>query len=242
MMRSMNFAGRNFKEIIRDPLSIIFSILLPLFLLFIFQQFKIPNEAYKIENFTPGIIVFSLAFVTLFTATLVASDRSTSLLVRLCASPMRAMEYILGYMLAILPLVVIQNILFFAAALLLGLEFGVNIIFAMLVALLESVLFIAVGILIGCLTSSKSASGVGSIMVQLVAFTSGMWFSGDMVGKAFGTVCNVLPFKHGLDLIRGVLNGGLENPGLAILVYAGYTVLFVVMAVAVFRERMKKDK
>jgi hypothetical protein len=35
-MRIINFAKRNFKEIIRDPLSIIFAILLPLFLLFIF--------------------------------------------------------------------------------------------------------------------------------------------------------------------------------------------------------------
>ena len=36
-MRTINFAKRNFKEIIRDPLSIVFAILLPLFLLFIFQ-------------------------------------------------------------------------------------------------------------------------------------------------------------------------------------------------------------
>ena len=52
-MRIINFAKRNFKEIIRDPLSIIFAILLPLFLLFIFQQFNIPSENYKLEKFTP---------------------------------------------------------------------------------------------------------------------------------------------------------------------------------------------
>lgn len=241
-MRSINFAKRNFKEIIRDPLSIIFSVLLPLFLLFIFQQFKIPNEVYNIENFTPGIIVFSLAFVTLFTAALVASDRSTSLLVRLCASPMKAMEYILGYMLAILPMVVIQDVLFFGAAMLLGLKFSINIVFAMLISMGESILFIAAGILIGCLTSSRSASGVSSIMVQLVAFTSGMWFSVGMVGEVFGIICKALPFKHGLDLLKGVLNGGFENLGLTLAVYLGYTLLFVVLAVVVFRERMKKDK
>lgn len=66
-MRILNFANRNLKEIIRDPLSIIFAILLPLFLLFIFQQFEIPNEVYQIENFTPGIVVFSFSFITLFT-------------------------------------------------------------------------------------------------------------------------------------------------------------------------------
>ena len=78
-MRTLTFAKRNFKEIIRDPLSIIFAILLPLFLLFIFGQFKIPNEIYNIENFTPGIIIFSLSFITMFTSTLVAKDRTSSL-------------------------------------------------------------------------------------------------------------------------------------------------------------------
>ena len=67
-MRTIIFAKRNFKEIVRDPVSIIFAVILPLFLLYIFQQFKIPNEIYNIENFTPGIIIFSLAFITMFTA------------------------------------------------------------------------------------------------------------------------------------------------------------------------------
>ena len=67
-MRTIIFAKRNFKEIVRDPVSIIFAVILPLFLLYIFQQFKIPNEIYNIENFTPGIIIFSQAFITMFTA------------------------------------------------------------------------------------------------------------------------------------------------------------------------------
>ena len=98
-MRILNFAKRNFKEIIRDPLSLIFAIILPLFLLFIFQQINIPSESYNIENFTPGIVIFGFSFITLFTATLVAKDRSTSLLIRLGISPMKSIDYILGYML-----------------------------------------------------------------------------------------------------------------------------------------------
>ena len=50
-MRTINFAKRNFKEIIRDPISVIFAVMLPLFLLYIFQQFKIPSQAYKLINF-----------------------------------------------------------------------------------------------------------------------------------------------------------------------------------------------
>ena len=84
-MRMLNFAKRNFKELIRDPLSLIFQIALPLLLLLIFQQFNIPSESYNIENFTPGIIVFGFSFITLFTASLVAKDRTSSFLIHVVA-------------------------------------------------------------------------------------------------------------------------------------------------------------
>ena len=125
-MRTIIFAQRNFKEIVRDPVSIIFAVILPLFLLYIFQQFKIPNEIYNIENFTPGIIIFSLAFITMFTASLVAKDRCSSLTARLGVSPMKSINYILGYILSVIPLILIQNILFFITAIILGLKFSSN--------------------------------------------------------------------------------------------------------------------
>ena len=104
-MRALNFAKRNFKELIRDPLSLIFEIALPLFLLFIFQQFNLPNDLFKINNFTPGIIVFGFAFITLFSATLIAKDRTSSLLIRLGTSPMKPKDYIIGYVLSIIPII-----------------------------------------------------------------------------------------------------------------------------------------
>ena len=109
-MRILNFAKRNFKELIRDPLSIVFAILLPLSLLFIFKQINIPSENYELKNFTSGIIVFGFSFITLFTAMLISKDRTSSLLVRLGISPMKPIEYILGYMLAIIPITLIQKI------------------------------------------------------------------------------------------------------------------------------------
>ncbi len=74
-MRMLNFAKRNFKELSRDPFSLLFEIALPVFLLFMFQQFNLPGDTFKLENFTPGIILFGFAFITLFSATLVAKDR-----------------------------------------------------------------------------------------------------------------------------------------------------------------------
>ena len=240
-MRTITFAKRNLKEIIRDPLSIIFSLILPLFLLYIFEQFKIPNEVYKIENFTPGIIIFSLSFITMFTASLVAKDRSTSLTTRLGVSPMKEIEYILGYALSVVPIVLLQNIIFFVAAIILGLKPSINIIYTILAVLPISILFISLGILIGTITTEKSSSGVSSIVVQLVAFTSGMYFSTDMVGKTFNTICKILPFQSTLDITKSILNRNCNNIIISILIVLLYTITTIGITFILFKKNMISD-
>ena len=241
-MRTLNFAKRNFKEIIRDPLSIIFAILLPLFLLFIFQQFNIPSENYKLENFTPGIIIFGFSFITLFTAMLVSKDRSTSLLVRLGISPMKSIEYIIGYMLAILPIIILQNVLFFILAIILGLSFSINIIFAILISIIISILFIAIGIIIGSLVSEKASSGISSIIVQLVCFTSGMYFPRESLGDVFAKICDYLPFESCLTIIKGIMNNDLEIITIRnVFVITLYTVLLLIISIVVFKKKRTSD-
>ncbi len=241
-MRMLNFAKRNFKELIRDPLSLVFEIILPVFLLFIFQQIKVPDDAYKLENFTPGIIIFGFSFITLFTATLVAKDRGSSLLIRLGTSPMKSSDYILGYILSLIPIIIIQDILFFIVAILLGLTFTINIIYTILISILVSVLFITLGILIGSLVSEKASGGVGSIIVQLVCFTSGMYFSKDLVGKMFSKVCEILPFESCLNIIKGTLNNNMQIIETRnIIIYVLYTFLVLIISVILFKKRMTSD-
>ncbi len=241
-MRIMNFAKRNFKELIRDPLSLVFEIVLPIFLLFIFQQFNIPSESFKLNNFTPGIIIFGFSFITLFTASLIAKDRESSLLIRLGVSPMKSYEFIMGYILSILPIIIIQCLLFFMVSFLLGLEFSINIILAILISVVISILFIALGILIGSIVSEKATGGLGSLVVQLVCFTSGMYFSKDLVGKTFSIICEVLPFESSLNIIKAFLN---NNYGLVsflnIVVFSIYTILIFIISVIIFKNKMISD-
>lgn len=241
-MRTLNFAKRNFKEIIRDPLSIIFSVLLPLFLLFIFKQINIPNESYELHNFTPGIVVFVFSFITLFTAMLVSKDRTSSLLIRLGISPMKPIEYILGYMLSIIPLTLIQNVLFFILAIALGLSFSINIIWAILISIVVSILFIAIGIILGSLFSEKASSGISSIVVQLVCFTSGMYFPRELLGDVFSRICEYLPFESCVTIIKGVMNANLESITIRnIIVFSIYTILALIISILIFKEKMISD-
>lgn len=241
-MRILNFAKRNFKEIIRDPLSLVFAIILPMFLLFIFQQFDIPSVSYELENFTPAILVFGFSFITLFTAMLISKDRTTSLLIRLGISPMKPMEYIAGYMLSIIPIILIQNILFFILAIILGLAFSINIIWTIVVSIIIAVLFIAMGIIIGSIFSEKASSGISSIIVQLVCFTSGMYFPRQALGNVFGKICEYLPFESCLTILKGVMNNRLENIQLRnIIIFVIYTISILVISVMVFKKKMISD-
>lgn len=241
-MRILNFAKRNFKEIIRDPLSIIFSVLLPLILLFVFKQINIPSESYELQNFTPGIVVFGFSFISLFTAMLISKDRTTSLLVRLGISPMKPIEYILGYMLSIIPIIIIQNTLFFILAIILGLSFSINIIWAILISIVIAILFIAIGIIIGSLFSEKASSGISSIIVQIVCFTSGMYFPRELLGDVFSKICEFLPFESCVTIIKGIMNNNLEIISARnIVVFCTYTIAILVISVIVFKKKMISD-
>ncbi len=240
-MRALSFAKRNFKELIRDPVALIFEIVLPLFLLYIFQQINIPSDNYRLENFTPSITVFGLSFITLFTATLVSKDRSSALLMRLSASPMKPRDYILGYLLSLLPIILLQNLLFFLIACLMGLPLTINVLLAVFVALTISILFISIGILIGSLVSEKATGGIGSIVVQFVCFTSGMYFSADMVGATFAKICEFLPFETCVKIMNGVLNNnlGLIEPR-NVAVFSIYTIIIAMLSSIIFKKKLKQ--
>ncbi len=239
-MRIINFSKRNFLEIIRDPLSIIFMLLLPLFLLFIFQQIDIPSDAYNIENFTPGITIFSFSFLTLFTSNIVSKDKTTSILSRLAISPMLSVEYIFGYIIALLPFVLMQNILFYALALIYGLNFSYGIFISIIISIPISIMYILLGILIGSLVSSNASSGISSIVVQLVAFTSGLYFETNMLGKGFKVICEILPFSHSLNIVKSFIINQYNNLISTIVILLLYTFIIGLLSVISFKKSLRK--
>lgn len=78
-MRMLTFAKRCTKEILRDPINLAFGLGFPLILLMLLSaiQSNIPVSLFEIDKLTPGITVFGLSFMTLFSATLIAKDRES---------------------------------------------------------------------------------------------------------------------------------------------------------------------
>ena len=243
-MRTVTFAVRITKEIIRDPLNLIFGLGFPVVLILMLSaiQANIPVDMFEIQRLTPGITVFGLSFLTLFSSTIISKDRNTSLLQRLYTTPLTPLDFILGYTLPIIPIAVAQSIVCYVFALILGLDFSVNILYAILSVAPLSVLFIAFGLLFGSILNEKQVGGIcGALMTNLSAWLSGIWFDLDLVGGAFKKIAYALPFVHAVEMERAILSGNFSDIFPHIWWVLGYSIVLLVAAVFFFLRQMKKQ-
>lgn len=243
-MKMRTFAGRNIKEILRDPINLFFGLGFPLVLILLLSaiQANVPVNLFEIERLAPGITVFGLSFMTLFSATIISKDRSSSLLQRLYTTPLTPLDFILGYTLPILPIAVAQCAICYAAALCLGLTPTVNILYAILFILPISVLYIAFGLLCGSVFTDKQVGGIcGALLTNLSAWLSGTWFDLELVGGAFQKIAYALPFVHAVEMERAVLNGSHIDILPHLWWVLGYGFAALAAAVFLFLRQMKKQ-
>ncbi|MBQ9168669.1 MAG: ABC transporter permease [Oscillospiraceae bacterium] len=243
-MKMLTFAQRTAKEILRDPLNLGFGLGFPLILILLLSaiQANIPVSLFEIDHLTPGITVFGLSFMTLFSATIIAKDRSSSLLHRLYTTPLTPADFILGYTLPLLPISVVQCLICYGAALMLGLEPTVNILYAVIFVIPVAVFFVALGLLCGSVFSDKQVGGIcGALLTNLSAWLSGIWFDLELVGGTFKRIAYLLPFVHGVELERAVLSGNLAAGMPHLFWVLGYAAVTVAAAVYLFMRQMRRQ-
>lgn len=240
----LSFAKRTGKEILRDPLNVSFGIGFPLVVLFLLTaiQSNIPVSLFELSRLTPGICVFGLSFMTLFSATLISKDRKTALLQRLYTTPLTPLDYILGYCLPMIPISLAQTAICYLAAVFLRMEITIGILYAVLFSLPIALLFIAMGLLCGTVFNDKQVGGIcGALLTNLCAWLSGTWFDLELIGGAFKKIAYALPFVHSVELERAVLNGDYANIFPHIYWVLGYFVGISILAVLVFTHKMKNN-
>ena len=243
-MRLLTFANRNTKEILRDPLTLFFGLGFPLVLILLLSaiQANIPVKLFEIQHLTPGVTVFGLAFMTLFSATIIAKDRGSSLLQRLYTTPLTPLDFILGYTLPMIPLSVAQCVICYIAAIVLGLDITINILYAVVCIIPVSILYIALGLLCGSILTDKQVGGIcGALLTNLSAWLSGVWFDLDLVGGAFKNIAYALPFVHAVDMERAILAGDFLGIFPHLWWVLGYAAVLLVLAVLMFLRQMKKQ-
>ena len=243
-MRMMTFAKRCGKEILRDPINLGFGLGFPLVLLVLLSaiQANIPVSIYEINSLTPGMTVFGLSFMTLFSATLISKDRESAFLQRLYTSPLTGRDFILGYMLPILPIALGQSVICYLFAIILGLDFSVNVIYAVIGIIPIAVFYISLGLLCGSVLGVKQVGGIcGAFLTNVSAWFSGVWFDLNLVGGFFKKIANALPFVHAAEMEKALFVGDFETAISHIGPIVVYSVLTTVIAVWVFLRQMKKQ-
>ena len=243
-MRVLTFANRNTKEILRDPLNLAFGLGFPLVLILLLSaiQANIPVKLFEIQHLTPGITVFGLSFMTLFSATIIAKDRGSSLLQRLYTTPLTPVDFILGYTLPIVPIAVAQCVICYIVAVILGLEVTVNILYAVVFIIPVSLLFIALGLLFGSILNDKQVGGIcGALLTNFSAWLSGTWFDLELVGGAFQKVAYALPFVHAVEMERAILAGNFAGIFPHIWWVLEYAIIALAAAALLFLRQMKKQ-
>ena len=238
------FAKRVAKEIIRDPLNLLFGLGFPVVLLLLLSvmQANIPVELFAIEHLTPGITVFGLSFMTLFSATLIARDRESAFQQRLYTTPLRPAHFILGYMLPVLPIAVAQCMVTYLVAIVLGLPMTIHILCAILMIIPIAILYISLGLLCGSVLNVKQVGGIcGALLTNLSAWLSGVWFDLELVGGTFKKVANCLPFVHAVELERAVLRGDYASAFPHIHPVLIYAIVITAISVILFLWQMKKQ-
>lgn len=243
-MRMFTFAKRCAKEILRDPLNLMFGLGFPIVLLLLLSaiQANVPVKLFEIESLSPGITVFGLSFLTLFSATLIAKDRESSLLQRLYTTPLKPSDYILGYMLPIIPIAITQSVICYLIAIALGLQATINIIYAILMIVPIAVFYVALGLLCGSVFNVKQVGGIcGALLTNLSAWLSGVWFDLELVGGTFGKIANLLPFVHAVELERAMIKGNFSESLSHIYIVLGYAIVIMVGAILLFLRQAKKQ-
>ena len=243
-MKMLTFAKRCAKEILRDPLNLLFGLGFPVVLLLLLSaiQANIPVSLFEIAHLAPGIAVFGLSFITLFSATLIARDRESAFLQRIYAAPLRSRDFILGYLLPLLPIALLQCLFCYLFAMFLGLPLNANILYAALLSLPIAVFYISLGLLCGSVFTVKQVGGIcGALLTNLSAWFSGTWFDLSLVGDTFGKIADLLPFVHAVELQRAAIDGRFSQalPHLfPVLFYAAVTTIW---AVLLFLRQMKRQ-
>lgn len=244
-MKTLVFSSRNTKEILRDPLNLAFGLGFPIVVLMLLSaiQANVPVDLFKIDKLTPGIVIFGLSFVSLFSGMLISKDRSTSFLTRLFASPLTSSDFILGYALPLMPMALAQSAICFAAAFILGLPININIMIALVVIIPSAIFFISFGLLAGSIFTDKQVGGIcGALLTNLCAWLSGAWFDLNMVGGAFKTIAGLLPFVHAVDATKAAVRGDFASIFHDLWWVIGYAVVITIIAIVVFRRKMDSDK
>ncbi|MFA5302877.1 MAG: ABC transporter permease [Bacteroidales bacterium] len=221
-MKYTYFAGRNSKEILRDPFSMILAGVLPVIFIVLFSVISrnVPMEVFQPVNIVPGLTIFGFTFITMFLGLLIAKDKSSSFLTRLFVSPLKPWDFIMGYFVPVLPMAIIIAVSCLLTGLFVGVPLSVKLLYTFF-SFIPFVLFSGfLGIFLGTVCRETQVLAVGNIYVIASPLLGGAWMDLNILGE---TLKKITDFNGFLTLfschrsfpycIVGPPGSCLDSPG-----------------------------
>lgn len=201
MKKCLILTQRNIKEMIRDPLSLIFCLGFPLVMLLlmqiIFTNLDFVPDNFAITSYASGICVFGYTFTSLYVSMQISSDKNTSFIKRINVSPISKFAYYCSFFLSALPMAIIQTVLFFLIALIFKFPFDINFLLSIIYLLPSAIFYICVGLLVGCVCKNEKQTGpITSVFISLTGIFGGVFMPINSFSGGFATFINLLPFGH----------------------------------------------
>lgn len=251
-MNKLIFAKRNLKDIFREPLSLVFNLLFPILMLFVFEliigdmseeEVLMQTPQFAINRLAPSLCAFSFSFLMLFTGMLVSKDRTTDFLARLKSSPLTCSDFIVGYVLPMIPIGFLQIVLCYGISMFFGLTLTWTLLLSIISMIPLMIMFICLGVLFGSMFNDKVVSGVCSLFISISAIFGGMFMPLDNIkGSIMYNLSYSLPFANSLKLTRCVIDNDYNNIIIPLLVVLGYLLAVVSLAILFFRHKYKGDR
>ncbi len=200
-------------------------------------EIRIKNPA--VNFYAPGIAVYGLMILISTAAEIIAGDREKGFLSRMFTTPAKPSDFILGYSLPFIPVLIVSTLIYLGVGMALGLTVVGNLGHAFLIFFLVGLCGIGTGMIVGSLVKSESQAGVSWLFIVPMAMISGAWFTVDRMPSALRNVAEALPFIHAIDASRAVFNGSSFS-AIALDIYwlVGWAVALFAAGILLFRRTM----
>ncbi|MBN1992453.1 MAG: ABC transporter permease [Anaerolineae bacterium] len=191
-----------------------------------------------------GIIIFGIAFVVITTATVLVRENVQGTLPRLRLTRARAGDLLIGVTLGQMAVIVVQMLLTFGAARVLGFQNNGSLLLVIIIGLLFSLAAVGAGLLVACFARNDGeVANLGSAVLVPLVFLSGALFPMPKaplftIGGRTIEAYDILPATHTAAAMRKVLifGDGLADIGYELVMMTVLSALILIVGIVMYQR------
>ena len=200
-------------------------------------EVRIKDE--MVNFFAPGVAVFGLMILIFTGAIIIAADREKGFLARMLTTPARPWDFILGYSLPLIPVLIVSTLVYLGVGMAMGLTVIGNLGLAFLIFFLIGLCSIGIAMIVGSLIKSHSQAPICWVFIVPLAMISGAWWPAEHMPSFIRSIAEAFPFVHAIDASRDVINGASFSAILPDFYWLiGWTAVLFAAGIIVFRIKM----